>query len=330
MSYFSLVLGELVPKRIGMRSPEKVSFAVVGVLSAAAAAMRPFVKILSLSTNGLLRLLGIDPNADEESVTEEEIRMMVDVGGQKGVIEDAQKEMINNIFEFDDISVSEIMTHRTEMAAVEAGAPVQEVIALSVAEGYSRIPVYAEEPDNIIGVVYIKDLVQYIGAALPKGQTLRDLMREVYYVPETKRCGELFKELTEKKTQIAIVVDEYGGTAGLVTLEDILESIVGNIQDEFDDETEEISRIDERTFTLDGGTAIDELEDLAGVSLPEGDYDTVAGFVISLLGFLPKEGETHEVLYKNLRLTVLDVEDRRVVKLRAELLPAEEEAQRTF
>ncbi|MCR4614927.1 MAG: hemolysin family protein [Clostridiales bacterium] len=323
MSYFSLVLGELVPKRIAMNCPEKVSFKVVGVLQAVAVIAKPFVKILSLSTNGIVRLFGIDPNANDEPVTEEEIRMMVDVGGERGVIEDVQKEMINNIFEFDDIDVGDIMTHRTEMTAVEADTPMNELISMAVEDGYSRIPVYDEDPDNIIGIIYIKDLLKYIGTSLPEGQTLRDFMREAYYVPETKRCGELFKEMTGKKIQIAVVVDEYGGTAGIVTMEDLLESIVGNIQDEYDNEEEEISKINETTFTIDGATNIDELDELVGTTLPEGDYDTVAGFVISLLGYLPKPGETPEIMYENLKFNVLEVEDRRIVKVRVEILPVE-------
>ena len=325
MSYFSLVLGELVPKRIAMNCPEKVSFKVVGVLQAVAVITKPFVKVLSVSTNAIVRLFGIDPNANDEPVTEEEIRMMVDVGGERGVIEDVQKEMINNIFEFDDIDVGDIMTHRTEMTAVEADTPMNDLISMAVEDGYSRIPVYDEDPDNIIGIIYIKDLLKYIGKSLPSGQTLRDFMREAYYVPETKRCGELFKEMTGKKIQIAVVVDEYGGTAGIVTMEDLLESIVGNIQDEYDNEEEEISKINETTFTIDGSTNIDEVDELVGTTLPEGDYDTVAGFVISLLGYLPKPGETPEIMYENLKFTVIEVEERRIVKVRVEILPVEKQ-----
>ena len=325
-SYFSLVLGELAPKKIAMNNPEKISFRVVGILLFVQKVTIPFVKILSLSTNAVVRLFGIDPHADPESVTEEEIRMMVDVGEEKGVIEDVQKEMINNIFEFDDIDAGDIMTHRTDMVAIEVDDPLEEVVQLSVEEGRSRIPVYDEDPDNIIGVIYIKDLLPYVGHQLPKETTMRSLMREPFYVPETKKCGDLFKEMTETHTQMAIVVDEYGGTAGLVTIEDLLESIVGNIQDEYDDEDDEIRKIDETTFTIDGTTFIDEVDELVGVSIPEGDYDTLAGFLISKLGFLPKDGEMNEVDYKNLHFTILNVEDRRIGKVRVEIRPIEEES----
>ena len=323
-SYFSLVLGELAPKKIAMHNPEKISYRVVGVLLFVQKATIPFVKVLSVSTNAIVRLFGIDPQADTESVTEEEIRMMVDAGEEKGVIEDVQKEMINNIFEFDDIDAGDIMTHRTDMVAIEVDDPLEDVIQLTIEEGRSRIPVYEEDLDNIIGVIYVKDLLPYVGHQLPKETTLRSLMREAFYVPESKRCGDLFKEMTETHTQMAIVVDEYGGTAGLVTIEDLLESIVGNIQDEYDDEEEEISKINENTFTIDGTTSIDEVDELVGVTIPEGDYDTLAGFLISNLGFLPKDGEMNEVEYENLHFTILNVEDRRIGKVKVEITPIED------
>ena len=324
-SYFSLVLGELAPKRIAMQVPEKVSFKVVGILLFIAKITKPFVKVLSVSTNGVVRLFGFDPNADEENVTEEEIRMMVDVGGEKGVIEDSQKEMIDNIFEFDDLDAGDIMTHRTDMTAAEISDPLSEIVSLSMDNGYSRIPVYDDDPDNIVGIAYVKDLLKYIGTDLPEDVTLRDIIREPVFVPESMPCGDLFKQMTDKHTQMAIVVDEFGGTAGIVTLEDVLESIVGNIQDEYDDEEEEISKIDDTTFTVDGVTYIDELDEVFHVSLPEGDYDTVGGFIISRLGYLPQDGEMNVVEYKNLRFTVLNVEDRRIGKVKIEILPVEEE-----
>lgn len=323
-SYFSLVLGELAPKKIAMQKPEKVSFAVVPVLLFVSKVTKPFVKILSVSTNAVVRLFGLDPNADEEEVTEEEIRMMVDVGQEKGVIEDVQKEMINNIFEFDDIDVADIMTHRTDMACVDVEDSLADIIKLSMEEGYSRIPVYEEDPDNVVGIVYIKDLLKYIGSALPKELNLKDVMRKAYYVPESKRCGALFAEMTEKHIQMAIVVDEYGGTAGLVTLEDIVEAIVGNIQDEYDNEDVEISKINETTFTIDGVTDLEEVEEQLGIQFPEDDYDTLGGFIISQLGFLPQDGDMNAVEFENIRFTVLNVEERRIGKVKVEILPKPE------
>lgn len=321
-SFFSLVLGELVPKRIAMHKPEPVSFFTAGILLFVAKALRPFVKVLSFSTNLLVRLFGIDPNANLEEVTEEEIRMMVDVGGERGVIESSQKEMIDNIFEFDDMNASDIMTHRTDMIAVEADDDtLADVVNLSMEYGYSRIPVFDDDPDNIIGIAYVKDLLPYVGKELPQSESIRNHMRKAYYVPDSKDLGELFQEMNENRIQMAVVVDEFGGTAGIVTLEDLLESIVGNIQDEYDDEDEEISRIDETTFTVDGTTDVEEVQELVGTTLPEGDYDTLGGFIISLLGFLPKDGDLNELDYENLHFTILNVEERRIGKVKIEILP---------
>jgi putative hemolysin len=324
VSYFSLVLGELVPKKIAMQKPEKVSFAVAKTLLVFSKIVKPFVKILSLSTNGVVRLFGLDPNAGDEVVTEEEIRMMVDVGEEKGVIESEQKEMINNIFEFDDIDVADIMTHRTDMECIEVDEPLQAILPIAIESGHSRIPVYDDDPDNIIGVVYVKDLLPYVGTTIPKSKTLRHIMRKAMYIPESKNCGELFNEMTEKKIQMAIVIDEYGGTAGIVTLEDLLEAIVGNIQDEYDNEDEEISVIDETTFTIDGITDIEEVEEELDIKLPEGDYDTLGGFIISELGFLPEDGEMNTVEYNGIEFTVLNVEDRRIGKVKVHILPKPE------
>lgn len=321
MSYFSLVLGELAPKRMAMQKPEPIAYAVAPILLFVKKVCKPFVKILSLSTNAVVRIFGFDPNADEEVVTEEEIRLMVDVGEEKGVIENLQKEMINNIFEFDDIDVRDIMTHRTDMIAVEDTDSIEEVVTLSIEHGYSRIPVYHEDQDNIIGVVYIKDLLKYISEPLPEKDGPSDIMREAYYVPSSKNCGELFSEMTEKRVQMAVVVDEYGGTAGIVTMEDLVEAIMGNIRDEYDDEEEEIAILSENIFTVDGTAFIEEVNELVNDIIPEGDYDTLGGFIISQLGFLPRDGDMNEVICENVKFTILNVEDRRIGKVRVEVTP---------
>lgn len=326
MSYFSLVLGELAPKRIAMQAPEKVSFAVVGVLLFISKVTAPFVKVLSVSTNFVVRLLGFDPNADEEVVTEEEIRMMVDVGEEKGVIENTQKEMINNIFEFDDLDAGDIMTHRTDVVAVDVNdTTLEDFINLSIEEGFSRVPMYEDDIDNIIGIVYVKDLLQFVGKQVSTKQTLRSIVRDAYFIPETKSCGELFKEMSAKHIQMAIVVDEYGGTAGLLTLEDIVEAIMGNIQDEYDDEEDEISKINDTTFTVEGTIDIEEIDELTGKKLPEGDYETLAGFIIDQLQYIPKDGEMNEIQFENVKFTVLEVNERRIEKIKVEIFPLEKD-----
>lgn len=323
-SYFSLVLGELVPKKIAIQKSEQVSYKIVGFLLFFMKIAKPVVKILSVSTNAVVRLIGLDPTADEENVTAEEILMMVDAGEEKGVIENAQAEMINNIFEFDDIDARDIMTHRVDMTAAASEDSISDIIGLAVEEGHSRIPIYDEDPDNIIGIVYVKDLLVYVGSELPTDKTVREVMRPAYFIPATKKCSDLFTEMSEKHIQIAIVVDEYGGTAGLITLEDILESIVGNIQDEYDNEDEEIAKINDTTFTVEGSTDIDEVDELIGADIPSGDYETIAGFIISNLGYLPKDGDMDTVEYENIKFTVLAVDDKRISKIRIDITPIEE------
>lgn len=321
LSYFSLVLGELVPKKIAMQRAEQLSFKAVGILRFVATVFKPFIWFLSLSTNFVTRLLGFDPNAGEETVTEEEILMMVDAGEEKGVFEETTKDMINNIFDFDDRTVSELMTHRTEMTAVEDVGSVSDVVRMALEDGHSRIPVYHEDFDDIRGILYVKDLLRYVGDSTAEQISLTDIMRPAYFVPESKKCSELFTELTAKRLQMAVVCDEYGGTSGIITMEDLLEAIVGNMQDEYDNEEEEISQLSENSFTVDGATALDEVSDLVGVSLPEGDYDTVAGFLMERLGRIPQQGEHPVVTFENVTFTVEEVEDRRISEILIEKTP---------
>lgn len=325
MSYFSLVLGELVPKRIALNNPEGISLAVAGVLLFFKAVLSPVVALLSASTNLVLRIIGIDPNAEQQEVTEEEVLMMVDAVEESGVIEESQKEMINNIFEFHDIVAAEVMTHRTDMCAVELRDSIEDVIYLATERGYSRIPVYDEELDNIRGLVYVKDLLRYVGRELPTdGNILEQIMREAYFVPESKRCGTLFTEMTERRLQMVIVSDEYGGVAGLVTMEDLLEAIVGNMQDEYDNEDEEFTQVDKDTFHIDGVMSLDEVEDELGIKLPDGDYDTIGGMVMDLLGRIPGEDETPSVEVGGFSFTVTAMDERRIEEIVARRLPEEE------
>ena len=324
ISYVTLVLGELAPKRIAMKKSEKVAFKSVEILLFINAIMKPFVKVLSFSTNVVLRLFGIDPNEQDEEVTEEEIRLMVDAGEENGVLEESQKEMINNIFEFDDAVVAEVMTHRTDIEAVEITDSIEDVVKIAVEEGFSRIPVYEDELDNIVGILYIKDLLPYVGKTVPQGKKISKLMREVSFVPESKKCGDLFEEMTEKHIHMVIVSDEYGGVAGLVTIEDLLESIVGNIQDEYDMEEEEAVQLNETTFELDGTADIEEVEETLEITFPEGEYETIGGFIMSEIGHIPTEDEEAVVEFSGYRLTVKEVDERRIERVLAERLPKAE------
>lgn len=321
ISFVTLVFGELAPKRIAMKKSEAVAFKSVSVLLFIKSFMKPFVKILSFSTNLVIRLFGIDPNDDEEEVTEEEIRLMVDAGEENGVIEESQKEMINNIFDFDEASVSDVMTHRTDMEAIEVTDTIEDAIKISVEMGFSRIPVYEDELDNIVGILYIKDLLPYVGKSVPAGKKISKLMREVSFVPESKKCGDLFEEMTEKHIHMVIVSDEYGGVAGLATIEDLLEAIVGNIQDEYDKEEEEAVQLDETTFNIDGTADIEEVEETLDIEFPEGEYDTIGGFIMSELGYIPTEDEHASIEYGGYRFTVLELDERRIERVKAEKIP---------
>lgn len=327
MSYFSLVLGELAPKRIAMQCSESISFKVVGILLFIKSIMKPFVAFLTFSTNLFVKIFGFDPNASEDNVTEEEIRMLVDAGEEKGVIEESQKEMINNIFEFDDIVAADVMTHRTELECVELGDGIDDILKIAMSEGYSRIPVYEDEVDNIKGIIYVKDLLKYIGKSVPSSFKISKVMREAYFIPESKRCGDLFNEMTEKHLQMVIVSDEYGSTAGIVTIEDLLESIVGNMQDEYDNEEEDVEQVNEDLFNFDGMTDIEEVGEVLGITLPEGEYDTIGGFIMSELGRIPQEDEKPVIEAQGFRFTVEEMEERRIERVRAERIPTEDTAE---
>lgn len=325
LSYLTLLFGELVPKRIAMHYPEKIAYSIAGTLSFFYKVFKPFVKLLSVSTNGVLRLFGIDPNAEPESATEENIRMMLDAGNEKGTIEESEKEMINNIFEFDDRTVGEVMTHRMDLTAVEMNTPIDEAVDLAISDGYSRMPVYEDNIDNVKGMIYAKDLLSLIGEKNFTHRKIADFIRAVNFIPESNSCREAFLEFQQKKIQVAIVVDEYGGTAGLVSMEDLIESVMGNIQDEYDNEEAEINKIDADNFDFDGAVLLDDLADVLGIETPEdADYDTLGGLIMDILGRIPDENEHPVIVYNNVEFTVVLVEEHRIAKVHAKRLPKPE------
>jgi len=322
LSYFSLVLGELVPKRLAQKYPERIAFSSAAVVKWCGFFLAPFVKLLTFSTNMILRLMGVDPNANEKNVTEEEIRMMVDVGSESGSIEDDEKEMIENIFEFNDKEVSEIMTHRTKIVSLPIDATYDEVMDIATNEKYTRIPVYQDTIDDIIGILHIKDLLGYsLRHQTGEGFALQSLLRPPLVVPETKNLSSLFREMQKGRMQLAVVVDEYGGTAGIASIEDMLEEIVGNITDEFDEDEQQLICLENGDLLVSGDTPLSDIENILDIDLPDEDYDTIAGFVIHLLDRIPDETETPEVTYGNVVVKVESMEDKWISKVRIHVLP---------
>ncbi|WP_313567466.1 hemolysin family protein [Acetoanaerobium noterae] len=316
LSYFTLVLGELVPKRVAMKKAESIAFFVVTPLSVLSKVTSPFVKFLTASTNFCVRLFGIDPNSNDDDVTEEEIRMMIDVGEEKGTIHEREKIMINNIFEFNNKTAEDIMTHRMELVGIPHDIGLRKLIDIVKTEQYSRIPVYNESIDNIIGVLYVKDLLPLIVEEAEDDFELDSYIRKPFFVPIQKKIDELFFELQATNIHIAIVIDEYGGTAGIVTVEDLLEEIVGNIFDEYDEEEDkEFKQIDETIFEVKAMISLEELEEHLEVELPVEEYETLNGFLIGLIGNIPSKDEEIEVQFKNLYFKVIEVTDKRIEKV---------------
>lgn len=316
-SVFCVVL----PRRLGSEHSDRLAPALAGLMTFFKYAFIPLTAVIGFVSAIFVRLFGGNPHYDDSEVTEEDILSVVDAGEEMGVIEESQKEMINNIFEFDDLCAGEVMTHRTYIEAVEINDSIEDIVAKAIEEGYSRIPVYEEDLDNIKGILYVKDLLKYVGSSVPENFSAASLMREAMFIPESKKCGDLFSEMTEKHLQMVVVSDEYGGVAGIVTMEDLLESIVGNMQDEFDDEEEEFEQISEDIFEFDGTSAIDEINELLDIEFPEGEYDTVAGYVMSVLGRIPDPDEHPTVEYEGYSFSVQEMDERRIVKIKAERLP---------
>ena len=318
LSYFTLVFGELVPKRLAMKYSEKISYAAIGVISFISKATLPFVKLLTFSTNKISKLLGVS-QAEEETVTEEEIRMMVDVGQQKGAIEDNEKEFINNVFEFNDKTVSEVMVHRTRIRAIDGDLSINEAIQdLSEDCTHSRIPVYEEDIDKIIGIISIRDL---LFSSKNKNTKIKNICRAPYIVPETKVLDELFREMQKSKNQMAIVIDEFGGTAGLVTMEDILEELVGDIYDEYDTVENKYEKLDDNTYMLKGDLNLYEVEKILNVDIKEEYADTLSGHLLEYLGRIPKEKEKATVQIENVIYTIEKIKDNKILKVKAQKLP---------
>ncbi|MBP3542419.1 MAG: HlyC/CorC family transporter [Clostridia bacterium] len=325
LSFFMIVLGELAPKRIALQYPEKFARFSCSVIKFMSTLFTPVVWLLSASTNGVLRLLGIKPDASGEEVTEEEIRMMVDIGSESGAIEQDERAMIENIFEFNNMTAADVMVHRMDVVAIHVEDTQEEIISTIQESGLSRFPVYDEHIDDIIGVLNTRDFLLNAHAAQPK--TVRELLRSAYLVPETVPADTLFSDMQKQKVHLAIVVDEYGGMSGIVTMEDLLEEIVGNIYDEFDPtEDNEIEKLEDNLWRVDGSVDLETLADALDIALPlEEEYDTLGGMVFSTFSSIPEDGSSPEVTIHGLNIKVETISDHRVEKALVSIVAPKEE-----
>lgn len=313
MTALLLIIGEATPKTFAAKYADSVALWVARPVEWLNVVLYPLIRVLSAVSALLVRPLGGRVNLRSPLVTEEEIRLLVKMGEEEGVIEETERQMIHSIFEFGDTVAREIMVPRIDIVSVEDTASLDEILRVILAEGHTRIPVYHESVDHIVGVVHVKDLLSHLKAGRHTVPA-KEVMRPPFFVPEGKRLDELFREMRRKMIHMAIVVDEYGGTAGLVTVEDLLEEIVGPIHDEYDVEEKLVEIINERVARVDGRMNIEEVNDLLGLALPPGEVDTVGGFVYTLLGHVPTQGET--VTYDGVEICVERLEGQRIAKVR--------------
>ena len=325
LSFFMIVLGELAPKRIAMQNPDKVARMSCGVINFVSKLFKPIVWLLTVSTNGILRLCRINPNETSEEVTEEEIRMLVDIGSEKGAIEEEERNMIENIFEFNNMTAADVMVHRIDVVSLHVGDSSEEILSTIRQTGLSRFPVYDTDIDDIVGILNTRDFL--LNAAADEQKPLRELLRNAYLVPETVAADTLFSNMQKQKIHLAVVVDEYGGMSGIVTMEDLLEEIVGNIYDEFDpSEDNDIEKLGDNLWKVSGTVDLETLSEALDMTLPlDEEYDTLGGLVFSTFSFIPEDGSTPEVEVAGLKVKVEEICDHRIEKaLVSKLAPAEE------
>lgn len=316
LSFFTLVFGELVPKRIALQKAESVSLFSVKLILMISKITSPFIKLLSFSTNLTLQILGMKDEKLEENVSKEEIRSMIEAGQANGVFNETEKEMINSIFEFDDIIAQEIMIPRIEVYTVNVDSNLSEYIDELLETRYARVPVYRGDIDNIIGVLHMKDLILEARKKGFENIDIIPLLHKPYLVPESKNIDELFKEMQRDKKSMAVLIDEYGGFAGIVTMEDLVEEIMGEIEDEYDSSSPQIEKTDNNVYMVDGLFPLDELEEKFAINIEDKNYNTLSGYLIDILGVIPdkmyigKEIETEEFIFK-----IINVKEKRIEKI---------------
>ncbi len=320
LTFVILIFGEITPKNLAVQHSEKVALAVAPFIEACMWLFSPLVFILNIISNRIMKVFRIDVDAILPSITEAELKTLVNVGQEEGVLEDDEKEMIHNVFDFGDYTAEQIMTPRTDLVAIPKNLTFDEIVTVFDSEKFSRIPVYDESPDDIVGLLYIKDFIFCDKEKFDINNYIRDVM----FTYESKPIKQLFQEMRCNRFNLAVVVDEYGGTQGIVTLEDLIEEIVGDILDENDEEEEEISEINEKEFIMPGGTRLEDIHDDLGINFESEDFDTVGGYITGIAGKIPDEGEI--ILDENYQFEVLEVDKNRVERIRVTILEDESEA----
>ena len=312
MTVLVLIFGEITPKSIAKQKSEEVSLKVSKPINIIVKILKPFIGIFSFISSLFIRLLGGDPKATEPFITEEELRTMVGVSEEEGVLEDVEKEMIFNVFDFADSQAKDVMVQRVDIVAVDTEATYEEVLEVIKTEQFSRIPVYNQTIDDIVGVLYVKDLI--IAGQNKDGFKVSDYMREPYYTFEFKKIKELFNEMKKTRNHLSVVLDEYGGTVGIVTIEDLIEEVFGDIEDEYDDYDKEIEVVKEDEYIVDGSAKLDDISELIGVNMESEEFDSVGGLIIGELGRFPDNKE--EVTLNKIRFVVEEVDKNRIKKVR--------------
>jgi putative hemolysin len=313
LSLVVLIACEITPKTLALQRAERVALRLAPLVAGATIVMRPVVYVLTAVTRLILRILGGKAEVRGPFVTEEELKMLVTVGEEEGVIEEEEREMIHGIFEMGDMSVRELMVPRTDLVVIEVNEPVEKAVDLVTKHGHTRIPVFERDLDHIVGVLYAKDLLRAVVRGEKK--SLREIARKPYFTPESNKVQDVLRDLRKNRVHMAIVVDEYGGTAGAVTIEDILEEIVGPIQDEYDiGEEDEIQFISPNEVVLDGRVSVDDVNELLKLSIGADNYDTIGGYVLNQLGATPKVGATLKLGAAELRVEA--VQGTRIKKVR--------------
>lgn len=327
LMFFNLVLGELVPKRIALQKAEAFCMLTVMPVHYISIILSPFIKLLSVSTKFVLRLLRMKTEDQEEAVTEEEIKALLKAGNESGTFDDDEREMIDSVFKFDDRTAREIMVPRRDVFTIDIEEPFEKLIDEILETRHSRIPVYEENIDNIIGVLHVKDVMIELRKSPLESLDIRGMLHKPFFVPETKDADELFRTMQETRHHMAILVDEYGGFAGIVTVEDLVEEIMGDINEEYEEVVPEIQKVGEDEYLLDGGALIDDLNEELDLKLETENYDTLSGYLIEKLGHIPEKDDRDEIREDRLIFTVEEVRDNRITRARLKVLPFEETGQ---